>query len=73
MLADLAARGDSAVVVPMLLASAYHARVDIPAMIEASGADVRQADVLGEDPALITVLGQRLAEHGVSPTTATSG
>ena len=51
----------------MLLASAYHARVDIPAMIEASGADVRQADVLGEDPALLTVLRQRLAEHGVSP------
>jgi sirohydrochlorin ferrochelatase len=67
VLDDLAARGDSAVVVPMLLASAYHARVDIPAMIEASGADVRQADVLGEDPALLTVLRQRLAEHAVSP------
>lgn len=67
VLADVAARGDSAVVVPMLLASAYHARVDIPAMIEASGAHVRQADVLGEDSALLTVLGQRLAEHGVSP------
>jgi sirohydrochlorin ferrochelatase len=67
VLTDVAARGDSAVVVPMLLASAYHARVDIPAMIEASGAAVLQADVLGEDPALLTVLGQRLAEHGVSP------
>ena len=67
VLADVAACGESAVVVPMLLASAYHARVDIPAMIEASGAAVHQADVLGEDPALITVLGQRLAEHGVSP------
>jgi len=65
-LADVAARDTSAVVVPMLLASAYHARVDIPAMIEASGAAVCQADVLGEDPALLTVLGQRLAEHGVS-------
>jgi sirohydrochlorin ferrochelatase len=67
VLTDVAARGDSAVVVPMLLASAYHARVDIPAMIEASGAAVLQADVLGEDPALLTVLGQRLAEHGASP------
>ena len=56
-----------AVVVPMLLASAFHARVDIPAAIAASGAPVLQADVLGEDPALLTVLGQRLAEHGVSP------
>ncbi|UNB54948.1 sirohydrochlorin chelatase [Mycolicibacterium sp. YH-1] len=67
VLADIAERDHSAVVVPMLLASAYHARVDIPAMIEASGAAVRQADVLGEDPALLAVLGQRLAEHGVSP------
>jgi sirohydrochlorin ferrochelatase len=66
-LAEVAARGDDAVVVPMLLASAYHARIDIPSMIEASGVEVRQADVLGEDPALLTVLGQRLAEHGVSP------
>ena len=36
-----------AVVVPLLLADAYHARVDIPAMIAESGVDVRQADVLG--------------------------
>ena len=36
--------------VPLLLANAYHARVDIPSMIEASGTRVRQADVLGEDP-----------------------
>ena len=56
-----------AVVVPMLLTSAYHARVDIPAVVDASGAAVEQSDVLGEDPALITVLGQRLAEAGVSP------
>ncbi|BBY30733.1 sirohydrochlorin chelatase [Mycolicibacterium sediminis] len=67
VLADVATRGDSAVVVPMLLAGAYHARVDIPRMIEASGAHVRLADVLGEDPALIGLLGQRLAEHGVAP------
>ena len=50
----------------MLLANAYHARVDLPAVIEASGARVRQAEVLGEDPALITLLRQRLAEAGVS-------
>jgi sirohydrochlorin ferrochelatase len=67
VLADVAARSGSAIVVPMLLADAYHAGVDIPSMIEASGARVRQADVLGEDPALIAVLAQRLAEAGVSP------
>ena len=55
------------VVVPFLLADAYHARVDIPEMIEQSGARVAQADVLGEDPALLSVLRQRLSEVGVSP------
>jgi sirohydrochlorin ferrochelatase len=59
--------GGSAVVVPMLLAAAFHARVDLPALIERSGADVRVADVLGEDPALVTLLGQRVAAAGVSP------
>ena len=57
----------NAVVTPLLLASAYHARVDIPAMIGASGGTgVRQAPVLGEDPALLHVLRQRLTETGVS-------
>jgi sirohydrochlorin ferrochelatase len=55
------------VVVPFLLADAYHARTDIPAMIDESGAAVEQADVLGEDPALLSVLRLRLAESGVSP------
>ncbi|MDZ4267566.1 MAG: sirohydrochlorin chelatase [Mycobacterium sp.] len=55
-----------AVVVPLLLADAYHARVDIPAMIAESGADVRQAGVLGEDDRLIHVLRQRLEHAGVS-------
>lgn len=58
---------DGGVVVPFLLANAYHARVDIPSMIDESGAAVEQAQVLGEDPALLTVLRQRLAEAGVSP------
>ena len=55
------------VVVPFLLANAYHARTDIPAMIEESGSAMEQAGVLGEDPALLSVLRQRLAEIGVSP------
>ncbi|MGB2920355.1 MAG: sirohydrochlorin chelatase [Mycobacterium sp.] len=55
-----------AVVVPLLLADAYHARVDIPAMIAESGADARTAAVLGEDDRLIHVLRQRLEHAGVS-------
>jgi len=55
-----------AVVVPLLLADAYHARVDIPAMVAESGAGIRQADVLGEDDRLIHVLRQRLEQAGVS-------
>ena len=62
----LAATGRSAVVVPLLLADAYHARVDIPAMIAESGADALQADVLGEDDRLIAVLRQRLTHAGIS-------
>ena len=50
------------VVTPLLLASAYHARVDIPGMIEESGADVVQAEALGEDPRLVEVLRQRVVE-----------
>jgi sirohydrochlorin ferrochelatase len=59
------APGDT-VVVPLLLADAYHARVDIPAMIDASASGARQADVLGEDDRLVHVLGQRLQHAGVS-------
>jgi sirohydrochlorin ferrochelatase len=55
------------VVVPFLLADAYHAHTDIPAMIEESGAAVEQAAVLGEDPALLSTMRLRLAEVGVSP------
>lgn len=58
--------GQRSVVVPLLLADAYHARVDIPEMIAQSGADVRRADALGEDDRLIHVLRQRLEHAGVS-------
>jgi sirohydrochlorin ferrochelatase len=67
-LADVLDTTAGGVVVPFLLADAYHARVDIPAVIEASGRTVQQAAVLGEDPALLTVLRHRLAEAGASPT-----
>ena len=66
-LTDVLAGLPSGVVVPFLLADAYHASIDIPATIATSGAALEQADVLGEDPALLTVLRQRLSEGGVSP------
>lgn len=54
----------ASVVTPLLLADAYHARVDIPAMIAESGA--AQADVLGEDERLVSVLRQRVRALGIS-------
>jgi sirohydrochlorin ferrochelatase len=62
----LAATGRNAVVVPLLLADAYHARADIPALIAQSGTDALQADVLGEDDRLVAVLRQRLTHAGIS-------
>lgn len=65
-LRDVLARAPGAVVTPLLLASAYHARVDIPALIADAGAHVLQADVLGEDERLVQVMHQRLAAASVS-------
>lgn len=64
---DVLSETGTATVVPFLLADAYHARVDIPAVIDAVGAAVRTAPVLGEDPALLSVARLRLTEAGVSP------
>jgi sirohydrochlorin ferrochelatase len=55
-----------AVVTPLLLADAYHARIDIPRQIADCGVPVRQTDVLGEDERLVSVLHERLAELGTS-------
>jgi len=57
-----------AVVTPLLLANAYHARVDIPGQIASCGNGERvwQAEVLGEDDRLVSVLRQRVTELGVS-------
>ncbi len=66
-----------AVVVPLLLADAYHARIDIPAMIADANPAVRHAirlaPVLGEDDRLIHVLSQRLTHTGVSRLDASVG
>ena len=59
VLGDLEGPG---IVTPVLLASAYHARVDIPAMLAEANAPIAQADVLGEDTRLVEVLEQRITE-----------
>ena len=57
-----------AVVSPLLLANAYHARVDVPCQISSciTAQQVRQAPVLGEDDRLVSVLRGRVTELGVS-------
>ncbi|MFV0495841.1 sirohydrochlorin chelatase [Mycobacterium sp.] len=69
---------EGAVVTPLLLADAYHARVDIPAQIAACdparrGITVRQADVLGEDDRLVSVLRQRVRQSGIRHDDAAAG
>ncbi|NKY57063.1 sirohydrochlorin chelatase [Nocardia flavorosea] len=54
-----------AVVVPLLLGSAFHARVDLPGLLAAATArhprlQATQADVLGADPRLVWVLDNRV-------------
>lgn len=61
---------DRAVVVPLLLGSAFHSRVDLPALIaEAAarhpGIDLIQAPVLGDDERLVTAARDRIAAAGV--------
>jgi sirohydrochlorin ferrochelatase len=56
----------TAVVVPLLLGSAFHARVDLPALVssvtaECPGFRVQVSDVLGADPALEAVALDRLS------------
>jgi sirohydrochlorin ferrochelatase len=67
--------GQEAIVTPLLLANAHHARVDIPGQIAscAGSQQVRQADVLGEDDRLVSVLHQRVTELGVSRSDDTLG
>ncbi|MEV0948429.1 sirohydrochlorin chelatase [Rhodococcus sp. NPDC049939] len=57
----------SAVVVPMLLSSAFHARTDLPAVLDVvrlrhPHLQIQQADVLGQDPRLIDAVRERIAE-----------
>ncbi|MEU5690508.1 sirohydrochlorin chelatase [Actinosynnema sp. NPDC020468] len=58
-----------AVVVPLLLGKAYHARVDVPSAVTAAAVpvDVRIADVLGPDHRLESAALRRLAAAGAHP------
>jgi sirohydrochlorin ferrochelatase len=65
-----AADGRSIVVVPLLLSTGYHVRVDIARAVEAvqaSGGLASAAGALGPDPVLVRILQQRLAESGAGP------
>jgi len=61
-----------AVVVPMLLGNAFHARVDLPGLLAAAAVrhpqlTVFQADVLGRDARLIEAVRERILEAGARP------
>lgn len=68
---DIASRGcESAVAVPLLLGSAFHARVDLPAILDAARRRhpqlfLVQSDVLGDDRLLIDTLRSRIVETGI--------
>jgi sirohydrochlorin ferrochelatase len=56
-----------AVLVPLLLSSGYHDRVDLPAAIAAARPGTARAPVLGPDPRLAVALADRLREAGWRP------
>ncbi|MDX3639284.1 sirohydrochlorin chelatase [Streptomyces sp. MB09-02B] len=70
VLESLAAEGVRDVVaLPLLLTRAFHAKADIPAVLrEAPPAlRIRQAEVLGPSPLLLSALERRLYEAGLRP------
>jgi sirohydrochlorin ferrochelatase len=56
-----------AVLVPLLLSSGYHDRVDLPAAIAGTRPGTAHAAVLGPDPRLAIALADRLREAGLRP------
>jgi sirohydrochlorin ferrochelatase len=62
-----AAQGRPSVVVPLLLSTGFHVRVDIARAVESAGGLAVAASALGPDPVLVRVLQQRLAEAGAGP------
>lgn len=68
---SVAAEGHcSAVVVPLLLGSAFHARVDLPALLGAGRArhpalHTLQSNILGDDDRLLTAVRDRVYDTGI--------
>lgn len=72
-LAELAAEGRHAVLVPLLLAPGYHVTHDLPAAVAAvHGLRARVAEPLGAHPLLVEALADRLARAGWTPEDGTS-
>ncbi|MFC7840701.1 sirohydrochlorin chelatase [Streptomyces sp. NPDC057382] len=70
VLESLAVQGVRDVVaLPLLLTRAFHAKADIPAVLAEAPARlrIRQAEVLGPSPLLLTALDRRLYEAGLTP------
>ncbi|MDT0611589.1 sirohydrochlorin chelatase [Streptomyces lancefieldiae] len=70
VLESLATEGVRDVVaLPLLLTRAFHAKADIPAVLADAPARlrIRQAEVLGPSPLLLSALERRLYEAGVAP------
>ncbi|MFF3458785.1 sirohydrochlorin chelatase [Streptomyces sp. NPDC002730] len=73
VLERLAAEGvEDVVALPLLLTRAFHAKADIPAVLHEASARlprlrIRQADVLGPSPLLLSALERRLYEAGLDP------
>ncbi|WP_137992610.1 sirohydrochlorin chelatase [Streptomyces vilmorinianum] len=57
------------VALPLLLTRAFHAKADIPAVLRQAppGLRIRQAEVLGPSPLLVSAVEQRLYEAGLTP------
>lgn len=76
---DVASEGtESAVVVPLLLGSAFHARVDLPGIVTAARSRhprlrLVQSEVLGDDRRLVDALRERIVESGVTADDASVG
>jgi sirohydrochlorin ferrochelatase len=66
VVAGLAASGQAAVVVPLLLSGGYHVHVDIAGALDGADGAVA-ARPLGPDPRLVAVLRDRLVEAGADP------
>lgn len=63
----MAANGDEAVVVPMLLSTGYHVRHDVPDAVALSPAPVALTPALGPHPLLAAAQVARLREAGAEP------